>query len=343
MNFKKRNIIVVGILFSVILVIYGCSRKGRSIGADEIIAVIADTEEYAALEESLKEVFEREIYVPAIETIFTLKHITLDKFEQYRRWKSMIILSTLDSKGDVLPVINSMLRPEDLEKVKAKQSFAFNKTEPWARDQQLLVLVSTDIPALKEKLTQNKEQLFEIMDTFLDNRVKREMFAKSEQYALEEKMLDKYGWKVRIQHDFEVIFENSGKSFVLLQRKLPARSFMVYWMPTDDPSLITREWIIQKRNELSLDFEEADSVHEEYTSSKEVEFCGRRAHKLAGLWRTRLRGGPFRSYTFYDEADGRIYMIDYALFQPNPDERKEPFLRQLELMARTFQTRGDVK
>lgn len=341
MNYKKFIVIIV-IAFLGIFIIVSCSRKGRSIGADNVIAVLAETEEYALLEKALKEVFEREIYTPAIETIFTLKHITLDQFDQYRRWKSMIIISTLNSKGEILPLIKTMLKEEDLEKIKTKKSFAFNKVEPWAHNQQLLVLVSTDIPALKEKLVQNKDPLFQIMDKFLDDRITREMFAKSEQLGLEEKMLEQYGWKVRIQHDFQVIFEDSGKSFVMLQRKLPVRNFMVYWMDTDDPSLITREWIIQKRNELGVNFPEADTVDERYTNSSEVEFVGRRALKLDGLWYTTVKGGgPFRSYTFYDENDGRIYMIDYSIFAP--DREKEPLLRQMEIMTRTFQIRSNIK
>jgi len=335
-----RGVLLGSILFVLVLVA-GCSRKNRSIGADNVIAVFAEPKEYQQMEATLKKVFEREIETPALEPIFTLKPITLDDYENYRRWKSLIIVSCLDSDGQILPLIKSMLSPDNLEKVRQKQSFAFNKVEPWAYDQQLLVLVSTDIPTLNHKLESEADDVFGLMDAFLSRRIAREMYAKGEQETLEKKILDRFGWKVRIQHDYRVIFEDSGKAFVMLQRQAPARSFMVYWMPTDDPSIITPEWIIAKRNTLSLNFDEADSVDVAHTTAADIEFAGRRACKLTGLWYTRLHGGPFRSYTIYDENVGRIYMIDYAVYAP--DREKEPILRQMDIMARTFQTRSDLK
>ncbi|MBN1351472.1 DUF4837 family protein [candidate division KSB1 bacterium] len=333
---KLYAFFVVTLIFIIVLA-SGCGRKGRSIGADDVIAVIANPVEFERLEEPLKEVFEREIRVPIPELTFTLKNVSLDDFDTYRKWKSLIIISTLDSKSQVLPFIKSMLNPLDLAKVENKQSFAFNKKEPWAYDQQLIVLVSTDIPTLKEKLAANKEQLFNVMDDYLTSRVKREMYATSEQVALEKELSQKYGWKIRIQHDFEVLREDSAKSFVLLQRKLPSRSFLIHWVDTADPSIMTREWIIKRRNDLSLNFEDADTVDVNRTETSTVDFGRHKALKLTGLWYSGFKGGgPFRSYTFYDERDRRIYTLDYAMFQPDFNRRKLPFLRQLDIMAHTF-------
>jgi hypothetical protein len=52
-------------------------------------------------------------------------------------------------------------------------------------------------------------------------------------------------------------------------------------------------------------------------------------------------GGPFVMYTFYDQATGRIYMIDGMVFAPGFDKRE--FLRQLEVIAHTFRTRRDAE
>ncbi len=51
-------------------------------------------------------------------------------------------------------------------------------------------------------------------------------------------------------------------------------------------------------------------------------------------------GGPFLTYTFYDQATGRIYMIDGMVFAPGYSKRE--FLRQMEVIAHTFRTRAET-
>ena len=44
------------------------------------------------------------------------------------------------------------------------------------------------------------------------------------------------------------------------------------------------------------------------------------------------------NYVFFDEYTNRIYMIDLAVFAPEFVSKKEPFIRQLEVIASTFTT-----
>ena len=80
----------------------------------------------------------------------------------------------------------------------------------------------------------------------------------------------------------------------------------------------------------------------QYTDARNVEFLGRPAVVLEGLWENdeKMAGGPFRNYTFYDKESGRIYQIDIAVYYPAG--KKETFLRQLDVMARTFKTSLEV-
>jgi hypothetical protein len=67
---------------------------------------------------------------------------------------------------------------------------------------------------------------------------------------------------------------------------------------------------------------------------------GRQAILMTGLWRNDIKqaGGPFRSYTFYYKPDRRLYLLDYAIFLPRPNETKREYLMQGEVMMRTFIT-----
>ncbi|MCG8606832.1 DUF4837 family protein, partial [bacterium] len=120
------------------------------------------------------------------------------------------------------------------------------------------------------------------------------------------------------------------------------RWLFVHWVEGMDPGTIEPDWIVKTRNRMTRKFYEGDSINEDYTNSREVEFLGRRALMLEGLWENvpKVVGGPFRNYTFYDEKSDRVYMIDVAVF--NPGGKKEPFLRQLDIMARTFRTADET-
>ena len=52
-------------------------------------------------------------------------------------------------------------------------------------------------------------------------------------------------------------------------------------------------------------------------------------------------GGPFLTYTFYDQPSGRIYIIDGMVFAPGYNKRE--FLRQLEVIAHTFRSQQDAQ
>ena len=66
-----------------------------------------------------------------------------------------------------------------------------------------------------------------------------------------------------------------------------------------------------------------------------------------GLWRMTadLMGGPFVRYTFYDTAQQRLYIFFGMIYAPQHRFRgqKREFLRQIEVIARTFRTAAQVE
>jgi len=103
--------------------------------------------------------------------------------------------------------------------------------------------------------------------------------------------------------------------------------------------VITPKWVINKRNELGISLFDSVRVNAEYVKSERTKIREWVALKLTGLYEKidESLGGPFVSFTFYDEESSRIYMLDGAVFAPGED--KLQFLRTLELMARSFKTK----
>ena len=168
--------------------------------------------------------------------------------------------------------------------------------------------------------------------------LKKRMYAKLERKETEEKLMGKYGWRVRVQHDYFLAFEDPKENFVFLRRRFPERWLFVYWVDTEDPSFLTPEWCLKKRNEIGEKFYGEDRVVRGYTKVERGEFLGRKAFIVQGLWENEkeVAGGPYKAYCFYDSTTKRVYMIDIAVFAPG--QRKMPFLRQLEVIAHTFRT-----
>ena len=206
----------------------------------------------------------------------------------------------------------------------------------------LVVAVSSNIPTLEKNIKEQGDDIFNIYDENLNIQVFKSLFDKLEQKDIENRLLERHGWTIRVQHDYFVAVDSTEIRYVWLRRFDPQRWLSVYYEPVDDPSILSKEWLLEKRAEFSKSFYKGDYVYQDTlikVTEKTVDFNGRYAIRLDGVWQNdeEVMGGPFRIYGFYDENDGRIYLIDLAVYAPG--ERKYPFLRQLVGIASTFRTK----
>ena len=62
------------------------------------------------------------------------------------------------------------------------------------------------------------------------------------------------------------------------------------------------------------------------------------AWRAQGIWETinikESKGGPFRSYVFYDEQSNKTFHLNYLIHHPGND--KSIFMRQLDLIVKSF-------
>jgi len=321
-----------------------CDNSDRKVGwgADAEIFVLADSTIWHSAEPLLRETFERPLVTPQHETVFTIIH---KDFINFMRFKNLIFLATLEDSGTVSDAVKSILKPELIDKVKSGD-YLFIKKDEWARDQFIMFLVSNNATELIQKITENKNYLFNLYDNYW-TEVRAAFFVRgTEEKVMEKHLLNKYGWMLSIQDDFKIEIEDSNKNFVMLYKSFPEQWISVYWTNSDDPSVITKEWCIQKRNEIGSKYYRGDQVEEKFEQPvfEDVEFLGKRAGKLSALWQNEKEvcGGSFINYCFYDKDSERIYMLDYALFYPRLDKRKRPYLRKGEILLHTFRTKNKI-
>ncbi|RMF65834.1 MAG: DUF4837 family protein [Calditrichaeota bacterium] len=323
----------------------GCGRKTRGFGEGTELYVIADKENWKALEPTLREVFEHVVETPQPEKVFEVFWVPPERFNEFATRKNLVIIGTLNSQGEIDQKVAGMLSAGVKQKVLSGSAFVFPKKDPWAKNQLLVVLASPTPQDLEAKLKENKDYLYGLFETKLVEETTQQMYKTLEQKDLSEKLLKNYGWTLRVQHDYFINTERKQDRFVMLRRSLADRErwLFVHWIEDGDPSVIDQDWVVKTRNKLTAKFYEGDRINPDHVESKEVEFAGRPALLVQGLWENeqKMAGGPFRTYAFYDEESGRIYLVDIAVF--HPAGKKEPFLRQLDIMAHTFRTAADVE
>ncbi|MBN1466996.1 DUF4837 family protein [candidate division KSB1 bacterium] len=341
MNRKQHVIFALGIAL-LLLIALSCSMKRESLGSLDKIIVIADSTEWAAIGDDVLAVMDRTINTPQPESIFNLLQKNPAELKKLTRFPNLLVVGTLEVQGEMGELLEKLIAGSQ-SRIEADSAFLFNKTDPWAKNQLLVLAVSRDIPTLRKNLRENGERMFKLFDENMAANVLKSLYVHFEQQDISKKLMEKHGWSIRVQHDYFVAVDSSEIRYVWLRRVNPQRWFSVYWEPTDDPSLLSKEWMVQKRADIIANYYDGDYIYEDDTMKVQeniVDFNGRYAIRLDGVWQNdkHVMGGPFRSYGFYDEGDGRLYLIDLSVYAPG--QPKYQYLRQLDGIASTFRTRA---
>lgn len=343
MTLTKRVIFAVTVAVSFMLVL-SCGIKRDSLGSQDKIIIIADSTQWVDIESDVYAAMEKIVYTPQPESVFELLHKKPEDLKNLIRFPNLLFVGSIDNENDMTDLLRKMLSDDALARVQEDSAFLFNKNDPWARNQLLALAVAKDTETLKKNLTEHGDRIFNLFDENLKANVFRSLYVHFEQDDINKELMKEHGWNVRVQHDYVVAVDSAEIRYVWLRRFDPQRWLSVYYEPVEDPSLLSKEWMLQKRAEVIEPFYDGDYVYEDSTikvQEKVVDFNGRYAIRLDGVWQNEkhVMGGPFRQYGFYEESDGRLYLIDLAVYAPG--RRKSEYMRQLDGIASTFKVKAE--
>ncbi len=336
----------------IVILIFGmdCAQKGQSMGSLRNIVVLADSLLWEQVEGPVTRILSEEKYTPQPEMIFVLNRIDPAKIGELKKYSQILLIGTLDQQGVTKNLLDQLLPAgsKGRQLVENNERSFFPVKDPWSREQLLGVLVSNDLPTLLENLNTDKKTIFDAFDEHVNSRVFNQAYYTYEQKNVEKKLMDQYGWSIRVPHDFAMTIDSSAARFIWLRRTGPnrlIRDLFVYWEPVADPSILSKEWILEKRANIAKDYYKGYYVYTDSlikVNEELVNFYENYSIKLDGIWQDDSLniGGPFRSYAFYSETDGRLYLLDGAVWAP--EQRKWPFLRQLDIIMHTFKTKAPV-
>ncbi|MFO8232900.1 MAG: DUF4837 family protein [Longimonas sp.] len=361
--------------FLVLVLLAGCEGafdgdyRPRATGQEGEIMVVIDSTHW---DSGLGEAVQRYIgpYVetlPTPERTFDLRQVDLASdrvFDMVQRHKNVVFIAPLSDETPVANFLRDRLSDDVLQAALDGTPVVVPRNNLWRRSQRVYYLTAANTEQLIDALS---ERGSDIRDTFHEvtlDRMEREMFEKERQYNLEDTLMQRHDFAVNVQHDYQIAIDTTteDRGFIWLRRVLTdtRRELMIHYVEGMAPGDITPDWIYNTRDSLTEEYlrgNVAGFVRTDYRrplNTEETEFLDRYSYITRGLWHFVRRtdeegeslqemggGGPFVNYTFYDQDTDRVYMIDGSVFAP--EHGKRDFLRQMEVIARTFRTQAEVE
>jgi len=343
--------LIVLILLSLFLLV-SCDTKKPAKGFEDEIIVVADSVEYNEMLPSLQSVFEKEIYTPQPEKLFTLRRITVNQLNNNNRYKNIVIAAPLNSGSHTSDYIKAIVDSSVESKLANDTSFIAFKNDLWAKNQLVAVVSATTMKQLEAKIVDNADNLLYSFQEKSDERLFDNLYNPTyEKKDIEGKLLKDYGWVIYVQADFVLALDKPEDNFVWLRRSPGSdmeRWIFVHWIDNATPDYLVEDSIKAIRNRVTKKFYQTSDdasyvvVAEDYFVVKEVNFNGRYALFTQGLWELNIKGmgGPFVNYFFYDEKTRRIYMIDGSVYAPKYYKRN--LIQQMDVTLQSFRTKSEL-
>ncbi|HPG39040.1 MAG TPA: DUF4837 family protein [bacterium] len=341
-SYKALSIALLGVL----IIFSNCEQKGRSLGSGNNIITLADSVLWQNVGKQVENILGNEQYTPQPEPVFFLSLNKPESIGKFKRFPQILLVGTLDQQGQTQNLLDQLLPPgsRGRQMVENDERFFFPVQNPWSRDQLLVVLVSRDLETLQKHLADKPDDLFNTFDTHANERATQQIYYTHEQKNLEHHFFQNYGWSIRVPNEYFISADSGKTGFVWLRRVGPKsllRDMFIYREKITDPSVLSKEWIISKRDSLTNRYYQGDYIYSDSlitVREKLINFNNRYAIQVEGVWQNEklMIGGPFRSIAFYNEGDDYIYILDGSVWAP--EQRKWPYLRQLDIILHTFKT-----
>jgi len=345
--------IISAFLFGFVIFICGCDPSIKPArGLEDEIYVVADSIEFEELKTTLETTFEKLIYTPQPEKLFTLIRIPVNDIEKHRNKKNIIIIAPLNSSSTTSQFIKAIVDSAARMKLIENDEFFIKKYDLWAKGQLVMVLTAQDMQELEFNILKDKDDLLYTFQKISDQRLYSSLYNPTyEQENIEGKLLKDYGWIIYVQADFQLASNKPEDNFVWLRRSPNSdmeRWIFVHWIENASPQLLNADSIKAIRNRITQKYYRTsdDSAYvviaQDYYTTSEVNFKEKYAIFTQGLWDLNIKGmgGPFINYTFYDEKSKRLYMIDGSVFAPKYYKRN--LIHQMDVTLQSFMLEDEL-
>ncbi len=281
---------------------------------------------------------EYEIRTPQIEKLFFFRQFELENYKEYRDDKLIILIATLDGKDDVSQFIQNSISADIRTAVESGEQYFFYEYDKYAMRQTYMLLLANTKEELKQIAKEQGAKIYQAINKgFLDAQFKQLYYA-AEEKEISEELFEKFGFSFRLPHSYEIIEIDEDRHIIHLGVPRPQRNIIIYWTEGGFNKVVDQEWALRMKYWLMQNQMDKIYIEKSYARYRTVEWNGVIVNNIRGLWGhpTKLMGGPYTLFYFYDGVTDRTYFIDCMVYAPG--QSKAVFLRQMEIVASTFYT-----
>ncbi len=283
------------------------------------------------LGQAVSEILSTEIRLIRWEPSFDVVDDVLDDDSFYRTRKLLFAVAPADD-----PALEQLMKRATGVQVRSSFPGLWIVREPFASGQILFVLTG-EKEALLGILEERPADLLAAAEDAAVTLLLTNLFRVGEQEGARDRMLELWGWGLRLPREWTVDDRFAEDGFVRVWRDAPVAQIFVSWEPgRADRS--PNDWLL-RRDQLTGLYYQGDLV--DRMDGRSVATAGPTPFgidgaALHGIWENEIYviGGPYKSWAFYCAEDDRTYFVDLSVYAP--DREKRPLLRILEAVARTF-------
>jgi len=332
--FKKENLIFLSLIFTN----FGCEGKRDAIGADNEIIVICSGVDKDNVERFLTSIFNDSLYTPEPEPWYVLKFSPPESYSKLKKQTNVVIAAIdRDSANAGLKLIKKILPFEQRETMLSNDPIILAKNVH-ANHQLFMVINANSYEHLLRFSDEKRNYIKKNFNEQFIVRQSRYLFNRNNFNAIRDSLLIEFGWSLDLPWGWDIIKKVPDSNFVWLGKEMPYQWIGIGW---SEGSIVNSElsvgqylWEWPKNNYKTIQFSEYKFDLKKASSDN---FSAWRA---TGIWETsdliESKGGPFRSYVFYDNKKDLTYHLNYLIFHPG--NSKSIFLRQADMILQTFKT-----
>ena len=316
----------------------GCVGKKDSLGLDDEIRVICSKIDEEIIKSYLGSIFDDTLYTPAPEPLFKLIFSRPEKYKDLKKYAQVIVAAVnRENVNSGYRLLTKLLSEEKLKNTE-NDNPVFLTRDLYAKDQVLVIINASNKEHLFKNLAKNKDLLLKHYDEQFKLRGSRFIF-EDNQTKEENKINEDYGWQIKIPWGWEVLRNDNQNNFFWMGSEYPYRWISVRWDKgnyiDDELSIGERVWNFPLYNYKSIRF------NDHKFKLDKIYFNEYKAWKCSGIWESNdsldAKGGPFYSYIFYDHYSDRTFHINTLVH--NPGKSKAVYIRQMELIAKSFKSK----
>ena len=325
------------ILFLLIIFISACDNKREALGADNEIRVICSNIDKKVLKKYLSLIFNDTLYTPEAEPYYHLKFSEPDKFNQLKAQSMVIVGSIKQDDNSGLNLMNQLL-PDSQFKSTLQGDPVILAKDVYAKKQLFMIINARSEDHLMSSLEQKRNQFRKHFNDQFIERQDRFLFGDDRNTLLEDSLKSEYGWTLKIPWGWDRIKNLPDSNFVWLGREMPFQWIGIGWI---EGNILSSElsagdfiWNWPKDNYKTI------QINNYKFKLDKTNHGDTFAYRAQGIWETvslkESKGGPFRSYLFYDSVNDLTYHLNFLIHHPGDD--KSIFMRQMDMIIKTFRT-----